>query len=710
MPENSSLSEKLTTTVEQEVDEKDMPAEVVVAETTAPPSVRDKELEIYRSLLETPKEFKNGFTWTTVAGALFCGLLIMPGTIYLSLITGGGINATWVTLIIFSEVSRRALKVLSTQELVVLLSVAAAMSAGGPFANFIYRQYFVTSDAVRDAGMFGQFPSWWAPQPGSEAILQRQLMHQDWLIPIVIALFMAVINAVKSYTIGYFFFRLCSDVERLPFPLAPIGAQGAMALAESNERKTTWKWRVFSIGAMIGLAFAVVQIGIPLVTGALLAKPIQIIPLPWYDTTTLTEGFLPATPTGIVIDLGILITGMVIPFWSVMGTGGAILLTFILNPILFKTGVLQRWQPGMETISTNFVNSIDFWMCFGIGVTLGIAFVSFYQMFRDLFRQIKESRKLARETKSDVARRENIWGTPPPGRGDFSPWIAAVIYLFCAVLIVILCRILVPEFNSLFLIFFTFIYTPFITYINTRLAAINGQHIVIPLLREGAFLLSGYKGVEIWMAPLPMGEDYAATAAHFRVVELTGTSFWSNVKVSMLVIPLSFVLSFVFWGFVWNSTAIPSEAFPWAQKMWDLQAKNNVLTYSMTLKSGGAEPLFFQALKPNVAGGGYRGGIIVAGTAFVFTIIAFTLLSLFSLPTMAIYGFIGGVGAMPHSFIMLIVGALIGKFYFQKRFGQTQFLQMAPVLAAGYGTGVGLIALIGVALNLIMKAISAAPF
>ena len=39
----------------------------------------DKELETYRSLLETSTEFKDGFGWTTAAGIFFCGLVMMPG-------------------------------------------------------------------------------------------------------------------------------------------------------------------------------------------------------------------------------------------------------------------------------------------------------------------------------------------------------------------------------------------------------------------------------------------------------------------------------------------------------------------------------------------------------------------------------------------------------------------------------------------------------
>src|ERR1051325_11681760 len=273
------------------------------------PIVMDKELEVYRSVLETPKEFKNGFTWVAVAGAFFCGLLMMPGAIYLSLITGGGIAAAWVTLIIFSEVSRRAMRTLSQQELVILLVVAGAMAGGGPIAQLIWRQYFIQSDAVRDVGLLGKFPSWFAPQPTSDAIVQRPLLHSAWIVPILLIMFMSVIGSIKSYTLGYFFFRVTSDVERLPFPFAGINAQGSMALAESGERKTTWQWKVFSLGAMIGIAFGAIQIGVPLITGSLLTKPIQIIPLPWYDSTTLTQSFLPATPTGLVIDLGLIIVG-----------------------------------------------------------------------------------------------------------------------------------------------------------------------------------------------------------------------------------------------------------------------------------------------------------------------------------------------------------------------------------------------------------------
>jgi hypothetical protein len=57
-----------------------------------------------------------------------------------------------------------------------------------------------------------------------------------------------------------------------------------------------------------------------------------------------------------------------------------------------------------------------------------------------------------------------------------------------------------------------------------------------------------------------------------------------------------------------------------------------------------------------------------------------------------------------------IVGAMLGRFYFQKRFGSDNFLRMVPTILAGYFTGVGLISMATIALRLVQAAVSAAPF
>ena len=691
---------------------------------------RGEDLEQYRSLMETPDEFKNGFGWNTVVGIFFCGLIMMPGGIYLSLMTGKGLGdaASWVTVILFMEIARRAMKPLSKQELVVLLHAARIMMLGhiffpgGPMGQLVYRAYLVGCDAVRDAGMWGEFPAWFAPKPDSPAILERTFLHRDWLVPIGILMFIEVVTLINRYTLGYFFFRLTSDVENLPFPLAPIHAQGAMALAEADEtdgdktgdeydhfaqprKKGSVRWRVFSLGAYLGIGFGLLQVGIPAITGLFLAKPFYLIPQPFVDTTTLTEGILPATPSGITFDLGIILLGFVLPFWSVIGTFIAILATVVLNPILHHVGVLHTWQPGMNAVNARFSNDVDFWMSFTIGAALGVAVVCIYSTIRDVRRKIREMKQQAGADQSHV----DLWAPPHKGRGDYPLWIALALYAVTAGAMVALCWFLLPRSVGVlfFLLFFAFLYNPFISYVNARLLGISGQRVEIPFVRETAFLLSGAKGVEIWLAPIPI-RNYGEQAQAFRVNELTGVTFWSLVKTDLVAMPILFFLSLVFWGFIWHSDAIPSEAFPAAQVNWEYMAKQQTLIFSSTFVGPGDDPAsksmldseFFQrAFHPRYIGVGF-GSIVVL----------YTLLSALGLPVLLIYGLMRGFGQFPHHMILEVVGAMAGRLYLQKRYGQQNFLRMAPALLAGYMTGVGLIGMATIAMRLIKAAVSAAPF
>ena len=66
----------------------------------------DKELEEFRSVMEVPSRFEEGFNWTSVIGSLFIGLLMVPGAIYMGLLAGQSVGdaARWVTVILFVEV------------------------------------------------------------------------------------------------------------------------------------------------------------------------------------------------------------------------------------------------------------------------------------------------------------------------------------------------------------------------------------------------------------------------------------------------------------------------------------------------------------------------------------------------------------------------------------------------------------------------------
>jgi hypothetical protein len=689
----------------------------------------DQEIELYRSLLTPPKEFKEGFGLNTVIGILFCGLVMLPGSIYLGLMTGGnlGAAASWVTVILFMEIARRALRPMPSQQLVILLHAAGVMMTaqllfpGGPMGQLVYRAYLVGSEAARDAGMALSFPKWFVPPPNSPAILERTLFHRDWLVPIVIVCFVMLIGLLQRYTLGYFFFRLTSDIEKLPFPMAPIAAQGTMALAEAegettstqgtasprtaNAKPKSTRWRIFSLGAVLGLLYGLVQVGIPAVSSLFLPKPLFLVPQPFVDTTVLFQKLLPATPTGITFDLGIIFLGFVLPFWAVIGSFVAIVLTLVLNPILYRAGVLTHWQPGMDTVNTTFANSIDFWMSFGIGAGLGIALVSLYATLRDLFLKFREVSK--RRRLQNV--QGSMWAPATSGRGDYPLWIALVLYIVSSIAVIALCWQLLPRTTSMFvfLMLFAFGYSPFISYVNARLLGISGQNVDIPFVKESAFIFSGARGLDIWLAPVPV-ENFGYMAQAFRINELTGVRFWSLIKTELVATPVLIVLSLVFWSFIWHSDSIPSDLFPAAQVNWELQAKNQVLLLSSTFvppgssedtQGGTRESEFTRAIHPKVIGWACAGCVVLYG-----------LLSSLGLPIMLIYGMIRGFGQLPHFLVLELVGALIGRYYLQRKFGQIPFLRMAPALLAGYLTGVGLISMITMALMLIKSSVSSVPF
>jgi hypothetical protein len=658
---------------------------------------RDQELELYRSILDEPTEYRDGFTWTTMLGAVFCGVLMLPGAIYLGLINGSGLGAApWVTLIIFSEVSRRAMKTMNRQEVVLLLAVAGAMMGAqtGLFGEFVRRAYIVRSDPVMGAGLAGQFPSWWCPSAESTALTERTFLHRDWVVPFLIfGLATWVLSFIKNYTLGYGLFRLTSDFERLPFPFAPISAQGAMAIAEAGDRRNAWKWRAFSSGTMLGLAFGIFYVGIPVVTGAFLAKPLMLFPIPWFDSTTVTETLLPAVPTGIIWNLSLVITGMIIPWRAVQGTAVALLVTFALNPILVKAGVLSTWQPGMGTVDTGIANSIDFYFSFGIGCAMGIAIVSLAQTGRAMLDTLRAQRAARTQLFAD---RRDPWATPP-GRGDWSLRLCLAGYALAATGICVLCKLLVPDFPVIFLVFFAFVFTPVLSYLNARMIAVNGQTVDIPFIKEGAILLSGTSGLSVWLAPFPE-ENFGSMAASFRVKELTGTRFTSYVKLDLFRMPLTILLGFVFWSFIWHSSEIPSSMFPWTEVMWDQQIKQRLILWSATTGDGLVETMFDRAFKP---------GFLGIGT--LVTVVMFAALRRFGAPIMFVYGFVRGIGGSCHHFILEIAGALVARFYLHRKFGRERVLKVLPVLMAGYLVGEGLVGMACVAVTLISKAISGLP-
>ncbi|HJN16123.1 MAG TPA: peptide transporter [Armatimonadota bacterium] len=657
----------------------------------------DDELELYRGLMDEPTEFEEGFGGITIIGALFIGFVMLPGAIYLGLVAGASMGpaAEWTTIILFTEIARRSFMTLSRQQVYILFYVAAALAsasgglhlAGGVFAGKIWDAYFIGSPAARGLGIADQIPNWVCPAADSPALLKRTFFHQDWLLPVSILLLGQILGRMNWFGLGYVLFRVTSDIERLPFPFAAIQAQGATALAESTTKSETWRWRMFSIGSMMGLVFGVFYLGIPTLTGAVLNKPLQLIPIPFVDLTRNTQRFLPATPTGFVCDLGPVLAGFVVPFWAVVGAFLQACVTLVLCPTLFKMNILQHWRPGMDTIETSFANSIDFFFSIGIGVSFAVAVVGMFTVTQALIAK-KRDQHAATEAS------EPRW-TPPPGRGDVPISVCLGMWIVSTIGYVALCAVMIPKFPIIFVVFFGFIFTPLNSYIDARMLGLTGQWAGLPMVKEGTIILSGYKGVDIWFAPIP-NFDHGGQAMKFRVVELTGTRITGLIKAELLILPISVFCSLLFWQFIWRLAPIPSVNYPYAQKMWHLSALQRGLWMTATFSENN---LFSRAFYwPYVFGG------------FGFGIVTYTALSALRLPTLLVYGIMRGLGQLPHGLFPEMVGALLSRFYFEKKYGRKRWKQQAAVLNAGYACGMGLIGMGTVAIALIAKSVSQLPY
>jgi len=643
----------------------------------------DKELKEYRDLLPQPDHFEEGFDWKTIVGAVFIGFLMMPGSMYLQLVIGTGIGpaARWVTIILFAEIAKRAYTELKQQEIFLLYYMAGAAMAS-PFQGLLWNQYLVQSDAAKMLGLTEFIPTWVAPAAGSESILERTFFHRDWLIPILLLVGSQIVQRIDHFGLGYALYRITSDVEKLPFPMAPVGALGTMALAESTEdKKTGWKWRVFSIGGMIGLIFGAVYVLFPVLSGLIFTESIRLIPIPWADFTRSTESFLPAVATGIQLDLGLVFTGMVLPFWAVIGGLCGLIITFIANPILYEHGILHRWHQGMGTVDTVFANNFDFYMSFGIGLGLAIGVIGVWFVAKSF-------------GKGSGGAGYKALFTSNKARGDINFWVSIAIYVFSTLSYIGLCLWLVPNFPWIFFILYGFIYTPIISYITARMEGIAGQFVSLPLVREASFIAGakffGYQGIEIWYAPIPI-HNYGKATVDFREIELTGTSLRGIIKAEIVVFPVVMIASLLFSQFIWQLAPLPSASYPYAQELWHLQALNTLLMQTSTLEGNS---LFFQAL---------NGWVVSAG--LTFGLVTYFLLSIFGLPILLVYGVVRGLGqSIPHGLILEVVGALIGRYYFLKRYG-AMWRQYAPVLLAGFSCGMGLMGMFSMGCTLILKSL-----
>jgi hypothetical protein len=665
----------------------------------------DLELKQFRELMPTPDRWEEGFGYKAMFGALFVGLIMTPASMYMQLVVGQDVGsaAQWVTIILFIEVARRSFTVLSRPEIYVLYYMAGAAIVSG--SGLLWNQFLVQSDSFRSFGIADKIPSWVAPS-NPDILGQRSFFHSAWWLPIGLMAIGQVLQRVDHFGLGYVMYRLTSDVEKLPFPMAPVGAQGITALADASGGKETWRWRVFSFGGMLGMAFGAVYIALPAVTGAFLPEGISVFPIPFKDLSLNTQDFLPAVPMMLSFNLGLVLAGMVLPFWAMVGSFLGLVFTLAFNPILVHTGVLKTWVPGTSAVNTINANYFDFYLSFGLGLTAAIAVIGFWHVFSGLR---KKNRALDDEGAATVNWKALF--NPPAGRGDISLWIGIAIYVSSMCVTIAMAWWLLAAAHrdnpanspiSFTLIgvlaFYGFVYTPIISYVSARMEGIIGMSVSVPFVREATFILTGYQGAAIWFAPFP-AYNYGAQTVYFRQTELTGTKISSMIKAEAFVMPIVIIATLVFSQFIWRIAPVPSSAFPYAEAFWDrVIAYRQAIIMSSTLPGGQHGP-FYEAFKPFYL---FCGLFAALGS--------YAALSALGLPILLVYGVIRGMDqSTPDVILPQFIGALLGRYMLARRFGD-MWPQYRVVFFAGYACGVGLISMLSLGLVFMSKSVFQATY
>ncbi|MCC5847197.1 MAG: hypothetical protein JJU29_03810 [Verrucomicrobia bacterium] len=653
---------------------------------------------------------ENGFTWRTVVGALFIALVMLPGIIFMGLMIGEdmGSAADWVVIILFVEIARRSFITLRKQELYILKYTVSSLSSvsgsvalgGGVFAWMVFNRYLRNSEEFANFGIAHEVPDWFAPF--GDAAYQGGFFAEVWWPVLIVTVLTMVLNKLTQLSLGFLAYKVTVDVEQLPFPLAPIQAEGAIALAESSEDKDKKNFRqyCFSIGAMIGAVFGIFYVAVPILTSAFFDRPLQLIPIPFLDLTLAMEHIIPGALIGITLNLGLLFTGFVLPWRIAVGMFfSTVFFKIIFNTVLQRNGLLPSWAPGKDAIETQVADTLDFYLSFGIGTSFAVFAVGLFGMIK----AIKAYSKKSKSSDDDVHASgggdidlSKFWERNKD-RGDPPTGLMVGIWVISAFCFVLLSNHLInagtpaeERFPVAWLMGFAFLWTPINTYINARMSGIAGQHAGVPFVFESAIFASGYRGVNIWFAPLPLN-NYGGVADMFRVCELTRTKLTSIFKAELFIFPLMLVASFIFWSYITGLGPIPSDNYPYVQKFWPMHAQMRAL-WASAMQEG--QSLLLDALKPGVIGGSFAlGCALFAGFAFL------------GISSQYIYGALAAANGYPHNAIMIFAGACLGRYVLAQKFGKERWQNFAPILAVGFGAGMGLVGMLAIAINFLWASI-----
>ncbi len=619
---------------------------------------------------------KSGFTWRTILAIVYAAVVLLPAHLWLQLSSGQmlDLGLRYATLLLFVEVARLWGNPLSKQETFLIWAMASQVAwevglFGFPL-GMIYRTWYVTSPIAQAFGLVGKVPSWWAPLDAREILTVRTFFDPQFTIPVALTLLSSVLWRLADLSTGYICRQIYVVTEKLPFPMARIGADVSLVLS----KRPPLLMRTFILTAIVSQFYSIFVFVPRIIYGS------TVIPYPWIDLTEFVERFAPGASFAISTDPISLVLGLIMPFNAIVSMFmGSFSLYFLGNwlaspesPLALTRGIFGDWFYGMQAPEAYVRSRLYVW----ISVLIGMGFAG------GILPVLRRPGTLVRALKALFKVRRTETGIPM--------WALLTIYFVATGGSALIVHLLVPDYPLYILILLTVGWVFVINLIGARSLGEIGVMLDMNSLYavQGAYLAFS-SGPQIWF-----GGSYLVTTnfgagwcQNFRICEMTGTSISSYVKAYFLTFPLATLMAFVFSQALWNIAPIPSSAYPMANVQFPVAAQEFSLWASRSLSL-------------------FNFPVILG--SFGLASVAYTICELFHLPFSTL-GFAIGATSYIWSATTTLIGGLIGLLMIRLA-GRDWWNQNKAIVAAGLTLGEGIVVAVSTAISIIQKSTWVLPF
>ena len=625
-------------------------------------------------------EYKEGLTWRSFLAILYSSIVFLPAAIWVSLTSGAGLGSAvqYTTILLFAEIARFFGRKLTKQEVFIMWSSVGAAGTEAVAVALIFHLYYrnaptshMFKDPLTGLPLSQVIPTWYAPPLASQVGILRTLWHPDWIMPALVTLGSWILAyRINDIAMGFILYRLYSTVEKLPFPMQRVSAEMVTTISEREPHK----FRVLIISAVISMAYGFVLYGVPFITQMRLVP----IPMPWVDLTRYLEVLLPGSAFGIATDLLTFASGFVLPFNVVVSMLiGSVAVFLVGNPLavlMYPTAErpgLFGYTTGMGLRSIYQWSYLYLWASPMIGLAMAAGLAPIIRKPRNIINAFTSLRRL-----KETEKKKGILQLP----------IIVALYLGSTLGTIVLVHWLVPDFPLWALFILCFVWPFIMAIISGRAIALAGVGVDVPYFRNAIIMISGYKGIDIWYAPLDTSPGTWVLTS-FKIAELTETKITSWIKAYYLATLLAWPLSFLYVQIFWQIAPIPSSAYPYTAIYWPIQVMQHQIWVTRQMDIFRIEHILW---------------------AFIIGLGCFLGTSFTKIPFSPI-GFVTGFGMpIPTPFTQFI-GALAGKII-SKKVGSYWWNQNKFAIVAGIGLGMGLITAITAAIGVIGKSMWVLPY